>query len=528
MTVGETGTEIEIAIENEEDFVAFQFELSYPAGLIPNLAGIVLSERKQDHTFSANIVSNGLLRIVVFSITQKTFSGKSGVILKIPFAVESTLPAGSYALSCGNALISNAQSENVLWNTEGGILTISKAGQTIAMDVVPDKTYGDAPFTLQAQVSSDLPVTYTSSDPGKLFISGNQATILGAGSFTVTAEQPGNDNYSPVSTSCSFQVHKAPLTVTADDKQRVYGDANPAFTLRYDGFKNGETESVLSETPIAFTDAGITDNAGIYEISVSGGSADNYEFTYVSGQLTVNKASLTVTADNKQRVYGDANPAFTLRYDGFKNGETESVLSETPVADAEVIGNAGFYEISVSGGSADNYEFTYISGQLTVDKAPLTVTADDKQRVYGDANPAFTLWYDGFKNGETESVLDELPLITCSADINSPAGFYDIVLSGGSDNNYAYNLVDGTLEVKILNVLEEIPVENISVYPNPVRNELFIKSGTPVEKVTIYDITGVPVMYQQSLNGPSVDVSHLPDGVYFIRIENYTGKFVKK
>ena len=41
-----------------------------------------------------------------------------------------------------------------------------------------------------------------------------------------------------------------------------------------------------------------------------------------SGTLTVNKASLTVTADNKSKIYGASNPTFTASYSAFANGDT--------------------------------------------------------------------------------------------------------------------------------------------------------------------------------------------------------------
>src|SRR2546428_7014849 len=51
--------------------------------------------------------------------------------------------------------------------------------------------------------------------------------------------------------------------------------------------------------------------------------AGNYDFpTFVTGELTITKATLTATADNKSREYGDANPTFTATFSGFKNGET--------------------------------------------------------------------------------------------------------------------------------------------------------------------------------------------------------------
>src|SRR5207245_11446911 len=59
---------------------------------------------------------------------------------------------------------------------------------------------------------------------------------------TVTASQAGDSNYlAAADVPQSFSVNKALLTVTADNKSREYGDANPVFTASYGGFKNGET-----------------------------------------------------------------------------------------------------------------------------------------------------------------------------------------------------------------------------------------------------------------------------------------------
>ena len=84
---------------------------------------------------------------------------------------------------------------------------------------------------------------------------------------------------------------------------------------------------------------------------------------------------------------------------------------------------------------------------LTVGKAKLTITADDKTKTAGEANPEFTLSYEGFVNGDDESDLSSQPAVTCEADENSPAGEYAIVLSGGSSDNYELTLVNGTLTV---------------------------------------------------------------------------------
>jgi gliding motility-associated-like protein len=84
---------------------------------------------------------------------------------------------------------------------------------------------------------------------------------------------------------------------------------------------------------------------------------------------------------------------------------------------------------------------------LTVTKANLTFTADNKTKHYKEPNPELTYTITGFKTGEDQTVLDVLPLIGTTADQNSPAGDYPITFSGGSDNNYNYVFVPGVISI---------------------------------------------------------------------------------
>jgi hypothetical protein len=90
----------------------------------------------------------------------------------------------------------------------------------------------------------------------------------------------------------SSAMSKAPLFVSAADATRVYGAQNPSFVLSYTGFVNGQSETVLTSLPLASTSATVSSPPGIYSIVVSGGSAANYAFSYVNGELSVSAAPL--------------------------------------------------------------------------------------------------------------------------------------------------------------------------------------------------------------------------------------------
>lgn len=99
--------------------------------------------------------------------------------------------------------------------------------------------------------------------------------------------------------------------------------------------------------------------------------------------------------------------------------------------------NAGSYPVKVVATSTTNPARTATAtATLVIIKAPLLVYANDQVRLFGSANPALTLSYQGFVNGETVSVLNRRPVATTTAKTSSPDGEYAITVSGGTDNNY--------------------------------------------------------------------------------------------
>ncbi len=106
---------------------------------------------------------------------------------------------------------------------------------------------------------------------------------------------------------------------------------------------------------------------------------------------------------------------------------------------------AGTYKFTISAsngaGSAATQAFT-----LVVNKAALTIKADDKAKTTGAVVPALTATYTGLVNGDTASAIAGVKLAT-TALFNSPAGTYPITVTGGTNANYTITLVNGTLKV---------------------------------------------------------------------------------
>lgn len=331
-------------------------------------------------------------------------------------------------------------------------LIVNKAELSVNLDFIEDKTYGDAPFTISSSTNEDFPVRYTTSDSKKLIITGNTATILGAGTVTVTATVMGNDNYETATATQTLVINKANLIVTAENKKRLYGEENPEFTVVYEGLVNGDSEESLSPTPLASTNATITSKVGNYSILPNEVITSNYNVLYRNGVLSINKAPLQVWTDNYTREYGQVNPYIKLLFSGFKNGEGaySGTIEEMPViTTAESNDKVGVYDIVLSGGVSQNYSFEYQYGKLTITKAELHIIANDVIRKYGEENPKeFTARYIGFKNKEDESILTKRPLLFADADIKTIPGRYWIQVQGAEAENYSIIYNPGTLLIE--------------------------------------------------------------------------------
>lgn len=263
------------------------------------------------------------------------------------------------------------------------------------------------------------------------------------GTYEIVIKKGSVTNDNDIYVNGTLTITKAPLTVKVGTYTRKQGEENPEFKVEYEGFKNSETESVLTKKPTVTTTATKDSKLGDYEITVSGAEAENYEISYTNGTLTVTAADpVIVTANSYSRAYGEANPKFEYTSSGAELKGTPEIICE-----ATEKSPVGTYDIIIKKGSVTNYNDSYVMGTLTITKAPLTVKAGTYTRKQGEENPEFTLSYEGFKNGDTEEVLTEKPVATTKANKESDLGDYDVTVSGGEAKNYELSYVSGTLKV---------------------------------------------------------------------------------
>ena len=149
-------------------------------------------------------------------------------------------------------------------------------------------TYGDTPATMTVRGNdSNGDVTFYYADVNNADYS---TTIpVDAGYYQVYALVEATGHYQSGRTGTYyFTIQKAPLSVTARSYTIRWGDPLPDFQADYEGFKNDETEAVLTQKPQFSTTATPDCEPGNYSIDVYGAEARNYEITsYTGGILSI-------------------------------------------------------------------------------------------------------------------------------------------------------------------------------------------------------------------------------------------------
>ena len=241
------------------------------------------------------------------------------------------------------------------------------------------------------------PTDITAKD-GDTLIPTNEYTMsyaknTDAGKATVTLNDKAGGNYA-VSGTGEFTINKANINVKPKNITKVYGK-EPSFELESDSPLIKPNELADFTANAKFTSDGAAKNADVtdggYEISavLNKNETKNLILTVSgTGTLTVVPAELTITVNDVSREYGAANPELSVSYEGFIDGEDESVLNGTLVlkysdkinetADVRLHESA----TTASGLTAKNYTITYVPGNVTITKIPVNTSAGTARKSY--------------------------------------------------------------------------------------------------------------------------------------------------
>lgn len=175
-----------------------------------------------------------------------------------------------------------------------GTLTVTPAPLTIKANDATRQYYSDDPnfgYTCNGFVNGENEDVF--SPKPVLVTSANMSSSVGT--YPIKASGASNSNYSISYVDGTLTITPRTLYASVGNYERAYNEDNPVFEVKYDGFVENEDENVLITKATASTTATKTSDVGSYPIDVTGGSADNYKFSYTSGTLTINKAEQTIS-----------------------------------------------------------------------------------------------------------------------------------------------------------------------------------------------------------------------------------------
>jgi hypothetical protein len=227
-----------------------------PHGVAVDSAGNVFVADTYNQTIR-NSVSSAPATVTLSNLS-KTYTGSaqaptttvspSGLALEVTYA--GTAASFSAPITAGSYVVTASVVDNFYYGSASGVITISKASQTITFASVPSKFVGSGPFTVAPSSTSNLTVALSSSNTAVATVSGFSISPIGAGTTTISATQAGDVNYLAAATVTQLlTATTAPIAQTiafaALSPRRVASlkDVYSAASL------------IASSTSLSFTDA---------------------------------------------------------------------------------------------------------------------------------------------------------------------------------------------------------------------------------------------------------------------------------
>ena len=211
--------------------------------------------------------------------------------------------------------------QNLKSDPTGAPLTIDPG---MALTIIPEQPVWGDDITITATLPENATGTVTfrfdEADTGvEVAVENGEAVLsverLSPGSYTVEAEYLEEGDEGHATASGCFEVAKAPLTIKAKDATLTYNGEEQGYD--YAIYNNpDEISEVIEIDGLKYEDAvtsvtlnGVGKVASHYDItpmrvSVNDGGEENYEITYETGTLFINKANPALTVSAEDVDYG--------------------------------------------------------------------------------------------------------------------------------------------------------------------------------------------------------------------------------
>lgn len=400
----------------------------------------------------------------------------------------------SYTISGADA------AKYTLTQPEGITGTITPAALTIDNTLANDKEYdGNNEAVITGTLSGIV-----NDDEVILNGNGTFATVTVAEGIAVTSTSAlsGADagNYTlaqPEGLTADITPRTLTVTVTAQNKEYDRTTDAVITNTQLSGVIEGDDVTVSGSGEFDSFNAG-TDKTVTTALELNGNDAANYVLTQTTALATITPKPITVDVTNataQDKVYDGTSAAVVSGavVSGIIEGDEESVAANAGIFAQTNVGQDIEVAIALTGAASGNYNVTQPAELLTatITKASITAIANNANKEQGQANPAFTITYNGFVNGETALSAEGFvaPTATTVADAASPEGAYPITLTGGEALNYTFtSLTNGILFIGSGTDTPAIIWENEITDNNPSNYNPFTLGQVTADNITVSGI----------------------------------------
>ena len=368
VTIGNAGTaKITVSMDESQNYLAVSREVTVTVAPKEISAKITPNGGTYEGTITpATAVLDGLVGKDNPEITL-TYTGKANDGTEVNGTEVPSL-AGTYIVTA------TIKDKNYSLKPEGSSaeFVVAKADPALSVSEVTDKDYGEETFRLNVSNKGDGLKTYASSDDKVAAVDENgMVTIVGTGTATLTVSLAESANYTAAQKEVTITVRKLGHSLVVDKLSYKVTYGAPAFKITA---KAKDTESDIrfasdnKKVATVSEDGTVTiRNAGTAKITVSMDESQNYLAVSREVIITVAPKNITVTADNKNKIAGKADPVLTYTAKGLVGKDTLSGITVRRKAGEKV----GIYPITVSqaSGSNPNYRITFRKGIFTIEQA---------------------------------------------------------------------------------------------------------------------------------------------------------------
>lgn len=364
---------------------------------------------------TGNLSIDKIKRAIVWPEDQRNLTIAVGELVELSAAVTSADDNKLSITGLRYEMTNNDRERVVLYQNENGKMMVEGKVRTL-----------DGPVTITVYADGDE-TTYMDADP----VTGTVTVIAPEG-------EAANVNIIVSNVTSVYDGTPRAVTVKAADKDGKEVD----YKVFYEGDQTAST--------VYPSDQNAPVDAGTYKVTVKA-EVGSTTFVYeAKNKMIIAPRVVEVKARSFTTTYGNTVPDYSKAYDydksDFLAGE-DFDADKTPIVRAEAYkGNAGTYKLTPYSAQdfGKNYKVSYISGELVINKAPLTIIADNQESVYGKDLAELTYQLDGLVNGETIKNLGFAPRISSTVTKGADAGTYPIVFADNYESaNYEVAYKEG-------------------------------------------------------------------------------------